>query len=281
MDRHNNPDSAHPALPRHARLPINRCNLPPAVLGRLSFQRHPVTLEIDGVATLHRALFRALDPVGSAADRALLFQDYLRVNFLLDAPEDAGYDAGDRRPGRPRLDYRRVVRGWMFDPDGREAAVLKGWVESRFGLLPRSDKGPLDRYQGDNYLQYQEARARGLCNTNALESQLDLLYAYCQYELARTRQGRRHCVLYRGVNALAGHEQLHRYGPRDLVILFNNINSFTGSAERADEFGDCVLRCRVPLAKLVCYPGLLPGALSGEDEHLVIGGLYRARVVAL
>ena len=42
--------------------------------------------------------------------------------------------------GRNREEFReylRVVRGWAFDPDGREAAVLKGWVESRFGLMPR------------------------------------------------------------------------------------------------------------------------------------------------
>jgi len=26
--------------------------------------------------------------------------------------------------------------GWMFNSNGFEGAVLKGWVESRFGIIP-------------------------------------------------------------------------------------------------------------------------------------------------
>jgi len=44
-----------PSLPRSARLPINRCNLPVAILGSLTYLRHPVPLELDGVAELHRS----------------------------------------------------------------------------------------------------------------------------------------------------------------------------------------------------------------------------------
>jgi len=44
---------------------------------------------------------------------------------------------GQQSKSRAKASYLRVVRGWAFDPDGREAAVLKGWVESRFGLMPR------------------------------------------------------------------------------------------------------------------------------------------------
>ena len=169
----------------------------------------------------------------------------------------------------------------MFDPDGREAAVLKGWVESRFGLLTRSHHGPLGDYSGENYLEYLEARSRGLYNTNALEGQLDLLYSYAQYELDRQAPGQTHHRLFRGVNAMAAHEQVHHFGPRDLVMLYNNLNSFTDTIERADEFGDYVLRVQVPGSKIVFFPGLLPGLLQGEGEYLVLGGLYRTEVVAL
>ena len=42
------------------------------------------------------------------------------------------------------------------------------------------------------------------------------------------------------------------------VILFNNLNSFTCSRERACEFGDYIVTVDVPLSKIfsiaVCYP---------------------------
>jgi len=57
-------------------------------------------------------------------------------------------------------------------------------------------------------------------------------------------------------------------------LLLNNLNSFTGQRERADEFGDYILTVRVPTPLIVCYCGLLPGALRGEDEYLVLGGVY-------
>ena len=47
-------------LPRNARLPINRCNLPAVVLGGLTYQKYPSPLLIDGVAELHGDLFRRL-----------------------------------------------------------------------------------------------------------------------------------------------------------------------------------------------------------------------------
>jgi NAD+---dinitrogen-reductase ADP-D-ribosyltransferase len=59
------------------------------------------------------------------------------------------------------------------------------------------------------------------------------------------------------------------------VLLFNNLTSFSASRERADEFGDVVLAARVPTAKVFFHSGLLPGRFSGEEEYLVIGGLYR------
>jgi NAD+--dinitrogen-reductase ADP-D-ribosyltransferase len=76
------------------------------------------------------------------------------------------------------------------------------------------------------------------------------------------------------VNHLAGHEALAETGPGRAVVLLNSLNSFTAERERADEFGDRVLAVSVPLAKVLFFHDLLPGALRGEAEYGVIGGVY-------
>jgi len=171
-------------LPRSARLPINRCNLPADILGGLTFQRSPVALELDGVAQFHRGLFALLDKIDDAKERADAFTKHMNASFYLDEPEQAGYSAQSKQK-RQKADYLRMVRGWSFDADGREGAALKGWVESRFGLLPRHHGGQIRDLSGVAYRRYLEMRATALYGTNALESQFDLLYTYCQYELAR------------------------------------------------------------------------------------------------
>jgi len=260
-----------PSLPREARLPINRCNLPAVVLGSLSFQRHPADLVLDGVAELHRDLFRRLD-AALPAQRPDVFRDYMTVHFQLEWPEQMGFTG--RNNARAKANYIKVIRGWSFDSDSGEGAVLKGWVESRFGLTPRYHREALRDPSGDAYRRYQEMRAAGLYGTNALEAQLDLVYAYCQYELARRHPGARHVTLYRGVNRMDEHERLGESDDGQTVLLFNNLNSFTCNRERAGEFGDYILTVDVPLTKIFFYCGLLPGVLKGEEEFLVIGGVY-------
>jgi len=257
-------------LPRHARLPINRCNLPAVVLGSLTYQRHPSPLLLDGVAELHSDLFRRLDDAGPES-RGEVFRDYLTVLFQLEWPEEMGY-TGEQR-GRARANYVRMIRGWSFDADSREGAVLKGWVESRFGLLPRWHGQPLRDTADDAWLRYMEMRSQGLYGTSALESQLDLVYSYCQYELARRHPGARHVTLYRGVNRVADHEILDSRDGGRHTILLNNLNSFTCSRDRACEFGDYILAVEMPLTKIFFHCGLLPGVLQGEDEFLAIGGV--------
>src|SRR5690242_21056383 len=83
-------DDKAPTLPRQARLPINRCNLPATILGSVTFQAHPTPLELDGVATLHRDLFARLDAIPGAAARAQAFRDYMTVHFCLEHLEEAG-----------------------------------------------------------------------------------------------------------------------------------------------------------------------------------------------
>lgn len=265
-------------LPRDARLPINRCNLPAVVLGSLTFQGHPAPLLLDGVAELHRDLFRRLDAAAPAA-RGEVFRDYLTVRFQLEWPEEMGFTG--QQKGRTKANYIKAIRGWSFDADSREGAVLKGWVESRFGLMPRWHGQPLRDPAGEAYWRYLEMRAHGLYGTNALEAQLDLVYTYCQYEMALRHPSAQHVTLYRGINRLGDHEVLEKGANGRHLILLNNLNSFTCSRERACEFGDYILAVEVPLVKIFFYCGLLPGVLQGEDEFLAIGGVAEVSLSTL
>lgn len=265
-----------PSLPHEARLPINRCNLPASVLGGLAFQRHPQPLVLDGVAELHHDLFRRLRAAPSEL-RAEVFRDYLTVHFRLERPEEMGLSSHGK--ARAKANYVRMIRGWSFDSDSREGAVLKGWVESRFGLTPRYHLRSLRDPGDDDYHTYLEMRASGLRGTNALEAQLDLVYAFCQHELGLRHPGAQHVTLYRGVNRMADHEILARGEAGQGVILLNNLSSFTASRERACEFGDYILVVDVPLAKVFFHCGLLPGVLQGEDEFLVIGGVVEVSLL--
>jgi NAD+--dinitrogen-reductase ADP-D-ribosyltransferase len=273
----NKKSTSSTSLPAYARLPINRCNLPAVILGSLTFQQHPTALFIDGVLDLHKDLFRRMNSLGNQEHRAHCFMDYMTVHFRLESLMDAGFDKG-LRYDRSRADYLRVLRGWSFDSDSRDGAVLKGWVESRFGLLPRYHKGPIKNCEEKNYGNYIHACATGLYNTNALEAQLDLLYTYCQYELNQLYPNVSHLVLYRGINSLETHEILYKADSTNIVVILNNLNSFSGSKDRADEFGDYILETSIPLAKILCFSNLLPGKLQSEEEYAVIGGVYQLRV---
>jgi NAD+--dinitrogen-reductase ADP-D-ribosyltransferase len=278
MDENKQLESQASSLPAYARLPINRCNLPAVILGSLTFQQHPVALFLDGARELHDELFSRLRNVPESGQRAIHFMDYMRSGFLLDHLDEAGFDNKRSRYKRDKADYLRILRGWMFDPDGKEAAVLKSWVESRFGLLPRNHRGPLGDYSTPNYQAYLSDRARGLYNTNGLEAQLDLLYTFCQHEIRQHYPSRTHLTLYRGINQIKEHEILKQSDKHDYILLLNNLNSFTDERERADEFGDYILEAQIPLVKLLYFPGLLPGRLKGENEFMVIGGVYQTRV---
>ena len=267
-----------PSLPRDARLPINRCNLPAVMLGSLTYQQHPAPLVLDGVAELHKDLFRRLD-AASVDERGDVFRDYMTIHFQLEWLEEMGYTG--QRKSRAKANYVRMIRGWSFDSDSREGAVLKGWVESRFGLTPRYHGQPLRDPSSEAYRRYMEMRSHGLYGTNALEAQLDLVYTFCQYELGKRHGGATHVTLYRGVNRMADHEVLAHTRGEHYAILLNNLNSFSCSRERASEFGDYILVAEIPLSKIFFHCGLLPGVLQGEDEFLVIGGAVNVQMTTL
>ncbi len=261
-----------PSLPANACLPINRCNLPAKILGSLTYQHHPVPLYLDGVAELHKPLWQGLDKILSVEQRGQFFIDYMQASFQLEHLEEAGLtDNNDK--ARSKANYLSMLRGWLFDPDSREGAVLKGWVESRFGLLPRWHHGAIPSARSETYQRYMHERTTGIYNTNALESQLDLLYSYCQYELQQSYPDNTHLRLYRGFNKLTSHDILHQFSKHRYVILLNNLNSFSDSEELAGQFGDYVMQADIPLTHIFMFQQLLPGRLKGEGEHIVLGGV--------
>lgn len=268
--------STKTSLPPWARLAINRCNLPPQILGSLSFQQHPMDITIDGVADLHQDLYDHLSAIGTSKERAQRFMDYMTVHFTLESLSEAGAGKASKRQ---RADYIRLIRGWLFDTESREAAVLKGWVESRFGLMTRYHGTKLPRADSEAYTNFAAERGYGLFNTNGLEAQLDLLYSYCQYEWQRRREDLTHLTLYRGINHIEDCDVLERPDRKRATVVLNSLNSFSKSPERAGEFGDIIFRCVIPKQKVLFHEGLLPGRLQGEQEYLVIGGAYNVFIV--
>jgi NAD+--dinitrogen-reductase ADP-D-ribosyltransferase len=94
--------------------------------------------------------------------------------------------------------------------------------------------------------------------------------------MARRHPGERWFELYRGTNDADDYEILQELGKHERLVRLNNLSSFMPDQERAFEFGGTVWRALVPLVKVFFWSRLLPESiLKGEDEFLVIGGVYR------
>jgi NAD+--dinitrogen-reductase ADP-D-ribosyltransferase len=113
-------------------------------------------------------------------------------------------------------------------------------------------------------------------HNNAIYTQLDLLYEFCQWVLERfVVPGQAHLTLYRGVNCFDEHPIVRRIGKNAVVMRLNNLTSFSSDREVADCFGDTILTVQVPIAKVAFFNTLLSAhPLKGEGEYLVIGGEY-------
>jgi NAD+--dinitrogen-reductase ADP-D-ribosyltransferase len=224
-----------------------------------------------------RQLFVELEEIENPQERALRFHDFMDVTFQLHQ-----WKREESRSSRKSLknSYLRFLRGWLFDSNAIEGAVLKGWVESRLGLIPTYHRQVIPDEHSKEYFQYSLDRMKGAARTSAIFSQFDLLYEYIQYELRRQMPEVTHLNLYRGVNDLDEHTLLEAYGKNHHLLRLNNLNSFTSDYEKAWEFGSRVLRAAIPLTKIFFYNGLLPKTLfQGEDEYLIIGGDYDIKVM--
>jgi len=255
---------------------MNLCDLPPWVIGSAHFNRQPQSLEIQGVRHSNRLLFERLEPLTDPVARGQQFHDYMDVKFQLHQWEQAA-TASSRKS--LKNSYLRFLRGWMFDSNAVEGAVLKGWVESRIGLPPTFHREPIPDVHGEAYFRYTVERMNGSLRTNAINDQFDVLFAFVQEELRRRYVGKTHVTLWRGVNDFAEHEIVEDYGGHRYRLQLNNLNSFTTGFERAWEFGSKVLEAEVPLSKVFFWGDVLPRSLlKGEGEMMVIGGEFDVAV---
>jgi NAD+--dinitrogen-reductase ADP-D-ribosyltransferase len=267
--------SRRPATQKNER-PCHSTNLvgvPAALLASPIFNAHPVRLSINGVRETNAALFRMLADSTSIEESMEAFQNYTGTLFGLDGMAEPQ----QRGVRRFRSSYLRLLQGWGFDANNAEGAVLKGWVESRFGLPPTFHKEPLVGQYSIAGIPYLEEKMSSRFHNNSINLQLDLLYEYGQYMIRRFNRPSRHKVkLWRGVNDFV--EQRIVEGSlrnRECVVRLNNLVSFSFSRERADEFGAWILEAEVPVVKLLFFNDLLPQhPLKGEGEALVIGGDY-------
>jgi NAD+--dinitrogen-reductase ADP-D-ribosyltransferase len=257
-------------------LPVNRCDHPPWVIASPLFNRNPLPIEIQGVRRAHRSLFARLDRLDDPKERGRAFREYMALVFQVGKWRKESSPLGRRSL---RNSYLRFLRGWMQDASSPEGAVLKGWVESRFGLPPTFHAGPIANIHAPAYVLYLVERMRESARTNAVEAQFDVLYEFVQYELRRRNPGVPSFTLYRGIRNLVDYRVLENPGGDGTVVLLNNLNSFSSRLEHAWQFGSCVFEADVPAAKIFFRADLLPDVLpKGEEEALVIGGEYEVTV---
>jgi NAD+--dinitrogen-reductase ADP-D-ribosyltransferase len=251
----------------------NLVGVPTGLLASVSFNEFPIPLHISGTREANSHLFALLEKTATAAEAAHIFQDYMRVLFALDGP------AKEEGTRRYRSSYIRLLKDWGFDANTPAGAVLKGWVESRFGLFPTYHREPISRFNSRAWITYVEEKMSSRFHNNSINMQLDLLYEFCQWTLVNfLAVGRKHIPMYRGTNDLREYQLQQRIGKREAIVRLNSLVSFSTSREIAEEFGDTIIEASIPTVKiLLLNPLLLNNPLPSEAECLVIGGDYRVR----
>jgi NAD+--dinitrogen-reductase ADP-D-ribosyltransferase len=254
--------------------------IPTRLLTSTEFNEHPLPLRIHGTREANSGLFAKLEEAQTLLEAGDMFQDYMSLVFGFEEEQCRGTDAFGRR--RFRSSYLRLLQDWGFDSNNPQAAVLKGWVESRFGIFPTYHKAPLYGFATEAWMSYVEEKMNSRFHNNCIFVQLDLLYEFCQWAIARFHvPDAKHLTLYRGANNLDELRLTSDSSGRKGIIRLNNIVSFTDSRNTAGEFGRYIIEARVPVVKLLFFNELLANhALRGEAEYLAIGGDYRVRISA-
>ena len=259
----------------------NLVGVPAPVLASSAFNANPVPLSIAGTREAHPGLFALLERSQDLSEAHDMFVHYLVIAFGLRKPEPhelAGLGVAEQR--RWRSSWRKLLQGWGMDANGPAGAVLKGWVESRFGLVPSFHKAPLLRFPSPAWVAYLQEKAASRHNNNNIHQQLDLLYEFCQWALRRSllagiTPANKHLLLWRGSNRCEEQVIAGRLQNRRCTVRLNNLVSFSQCAQDASVFGDWVFEVQVPVCKVLVFPGLLPGqVLQGEQEVLALGGNF-------
>ncbi len=256
----------------------NLVGLPTDFLASCDFNDQPMPVHISGAREMNDNLFKMLHLAGDLKEAGDAFNAYMYAMFGLDPEQQDDKNRGRaQQPRRYRSSFLYLLKGWGFDSNGPEGAVFKGWVESRFGIFPTYHKETIARISTGPWTNYVMEKMSSQFHNNAIYTQLDLVYEFCQWALQHmVAPGETHITLYRGMNSFVEH-QIKDQSDKDRVVMrLNNLASFTSDRDVACCFGDIILTVRVPLAKLVFFNTLLPmHGLNGESEYLVIGGDYR------
>jgi NAD+--dinitrogen-reductase ADP-D-ribosyltransferase len=260
----------------------NLVGLPTELLASTAYNDHPVPLRISGVREMNKNLMEMLSQAEDLPEAGGAFYSYMMAMFGIDPEqrERAAVAAKEGKAGkvrRYRASFLRLFKGWGYDSNGPEGAVLKGWVESRFGLFPTFHKEVLDRLGGHGWATYVEEKMSSRFHNNAIYTQLDMVFEFCQWALERfAAPGQTHLSLYRGTNSFEEHQIVERLDRRTVVMRLNNLASFSSDRDVAGCFGDTIVTADVPVAKIAFFNTALPvHPLKGEGEYLVIGGDYR------
>ena len=257
----------------------NLMGVPTDLLASCAFNDHPMRLHISGVREMNKSLFEMLAQAPDLPDAGEAFNCYMMAMFGID-PEQRD-DTVNPVTGATRRRYRssflRLIKGWGYDSNGPEGAVLKGWVESRFGIFPTFHKEIIQRVSSRAWTTFVEQKMSSRFHSNSIYTQLDLLFEFCQWALERlAAPGRTHLTLYRGIHAFDEHQVVERIDRRTVLMRLNNLSSFTSDRDIAGCFGDTILTVQVPVSKVAFFNTLLSThPLKGEGEYLVIGGEYR------
>lgn len=257
----------------------NLVGIPTDLLAHCAFNDCPMPLHISGVREMNTSLFEMLAQATDLPDAEDAFTAYMAAMFGIDPEQRESSPDGGTGTGRRhyRSSFLRLIKGWGHDSNGPEGAVLKGWVESRFGIFPTFHKEIIQRISSGAWTTYVEEKMSSRFHNNAIYVQLDLLFEFCQWALANFARPREtHLILYRGINSFDEHAVVGRIDKRIAVMRLNNLTSFSSDRSIAECFGDTILTVRVPVAKVAFFNTLLSNhPLKGEGEYLVIGGEYR------
>lgn len=253
----------------------NLVGLPTASLASVAYALSPRQLQITGVREMNAPLFEMLDLAANLTEASEAFSKYMTAIFGLEPQQ--WRDAPKKNGASFRCSFVRLLLGWEHDSSSREAAVLKGWVQSRFGLPPAHHGEKIFDVSDPSWRAYVEDNMGSGYHENSIYAQLDLLYEYVQWVLrTMVSPSQNHLRLYRGVDRSS--EQIIE-GEGMSLLRVNSLCSFTTDRDTADCFGSLVVSVQAPLTKILFANTLLAFfPFRAEREVLLIGGDYPVTV---
>ncbi|MGE4266475.1 MAG: NAD(+)--dinitrogen-reductase ADP-D-ribosyltransferase [Deferribacterales bacterium] len=244
----------------------NLINIPTYMFVSNEYNLNVMPITISGVWEYYADIFNSIKQADTIENAAKVFTNAMDTLFSL----------SEKHNGKRMGSYTRLLKGWLFDSNSIEGAVMKGWVESRFGILPFFHKEIIPDVNSKEYYGYMVEKMDSKHNKNLIFHQLDLLYTYTQCILQTFyKDSLPKITLYRGVNDLSEHLVVKEYDRTRLCIEQNSLVSFTSDKDIASQFGDYILTSEIPYTKIVFFSEVLPTlSFVGEKEYLVLGGRY-------